>query len=184
MFLYYKRLRNVWNNPDVSSRTDSCSSVMSLYNSNLSLLYEFTNILYVTGIYSYFFLAKDYSTSTFQFASQVLRPIFQWLSLLSSSLNPLIYIVYSQKYRRAFRQLLVLPCRQRHERTRSMTQSTLKSRLKSHSPDEMLFCGRFNGDSKSACDIITLPSITILSTLNIPCPPQPQRTRYHVTTSF
>ncbi|VDN82314.1 unnamed protein product [Brugia pahangi] len=74
------------------------------------------------GIYSYFFLTKDYNTSTFQFASQVLRPIFQWLSLLSSSLNPLIYIVYSQKYRRAFRHFLLW--------------------LKSHSPEKAaLYCG-------------------------------------------
>ncbi|EJW82349.1 hypothetical protein WUBG_06742 [Wuchereria bancrofti] len=136
------------------------------------------------GIYSYFFLTKDYSTSTFQFASQVLRPIFQWLSLLSSSLNPLIYIVYSQKYRRAFRQLLALPCRrERYEQTRNKTQNIQRLCLKSHSPEETLYCGQFNGHTKSACDIITLPSITILSTLDIPFS-HSQRTRNYTTTSF
>ena len=51
------------------------------------------------ALYCYFFLATNHNTPLFQFASHVLRPVFQGLSLLSSSLNPLIYITYSQKYR-------------------------------------------------------------------------------------
>lgn len=48
------------------------------------------------GLYCYFFMAENRDSAFFQFASSVLRPIFQWLSLLSSSLNPLIYIAFSQ----------------------------------------------------------------------------------------
>ncbi|KAH7729338.1 Protein C50F7.1 b [Aphelenchoides avenae] len=77
------------------------------------------------GLYCYFFLTDDRESTFFQFASSVLRPIFQWLSLLSSSLNPLIYIGYSQKYRRAFRQLLLLPCQTHYQSFRRATQNTL-----------------------------------------------------------
>ncbi|KJH48294.1 hypothetical protein DICVIV_05603 [Dictyocaulus viviparus] len=51
-------------------------------------------------------------------ASQVFRPFFQWLSLLSSSLNPLIYIAYSQKYRRAFHKIFLIPCQSKYESVR------------------------------------------------------------------
>ncbi|VDP06736.1 unnamed protein product [Heligmosomoides polygyrus] len=70
------------------------------------------------GIYTYFFFFADNSSYVFMLASQVLRPFFQWLSLLSSSLNPVIYIAYSQKYRRAFHKILLLPCRSKYERVR------------------------------------------------------------------
>ncbi|EYB83422.1 hypothetical protein Y032_0336g2893 [Ancylostoma ceylanicum] len=70
------------------------------------------------GIYTYFFFFADNTSYVFELASQVLRPFFQWLSLLSSSLNPLIYIAYSQKYRRAFHKILLLPCRSKYERVR------------------------------------------------------------------
>ncbi|VDO44881.1 unnamed protein product [Haemonchus placei] len=70
------------------------------------------------GIYTYFFFFADNNSYVFMLASQVLRPFFQWLSLLSSSLNPLIYIAYSQKYRRAFHKILLLPCRSKYERVR------------------------------------------------------------------
>ncbi|VDN05993.1 unnamed protein product [Thelazia callipaeda] len=120
------------------------------------------------GIYCYFILMKDYNTPSFQLASQVLRPVFQWLSLLSSSLNPLIYVVYSLKYRRAFRQLLLLPCRRRYERIRTMTQSTLRTRQKFHAPNENSRRKHFTGHNKLTCEMITLPSIKILSALNIP----------------
>uniref|UniRef100_A0AC34F058 G-protein coupled receptors family 1 profile domain-containing protein n=1 Tax=Panagrolaimus sp. ES5 TaxID=591445 RepID=A0AC34F058_9BILA len=78
------------------------------------------------ALYCYFFLTDPMQRDTwfFHFASSVLRPAFQWLSLLSSSLNPLIYIGYSQKYRRAFHQLLLLPCQLRME---SFRQATLRS---------------------------------------------------------
>uniref|UniRef100_A0A914XSS6 G-protein coupled receptors family 1 profile domain-containing protein n=1 Tax=Panagrolaimus superbus TaxID=310955 RepID=A0A914XSS6_9BILA len=78
------------------------------------------------ALYCYFFLTDPMQRDTwfFHFASSVLRPAFQWLSLLSSSLNPLIYIAYSQKYRRAFHQLLLLPCQLRME---SFRQATLRS---------------------------------------------------------
>ncbi|VDN25182.1 unnamed protein product [Gongylonema pulchrum] len=134
------------------------------------------------GIYCYFFLTKDHSSATFQFASHVLRPIFQWLSLLSSSLNPLIYIAYSQKYRRAFRQLLVLPCHRRYERIRSVTRTTLRLRLKPHTADGTMRQGRYNGSTKSACDI-TLSPITILSSLDTPCS-RLQRSRTQTMSSF
>uniref|UniRef100_A0A1I8B9R5 G_PROTEIN_RECEP_F1_2 domain-containing protein n=1 Tax=Meloidogyne hapla TaxID=6305 RepID=A0A1I8B9R5_MELHA len=78
------------------------------------------------GLYCYFFMADNKDSSFFQFASSVLRPIFQWLSLLSSSLNPLIYICFSQKYRRAFHQLLLLPCRKRYRKIQRATRNTFK----------------------------------------------------------
>jgi len=55
------------------------------------------------GLYCYFFMAENRDSAFFQFASSVLRPIFQWLSLLSSSLNPLIYIVFSQVWLTRYR---------------------------------------------------------------------------------
>ncbi|KAI1732633.1 7 transmembrane receptor (rhodopsin family) domain-containing protein [Ditylenchus destructor] len=78
------------------------------------------------GLYCYFFLASNRDSPFFQFASSVLRPIFQWLSLLSSSLNPLIYSCYSQKYRRAFHQLLLLPCRMHYQSFQRATRATLR----------------------------------------------------------
>ncbi|VDK42923.1 unnamed protein product [Anisakis simplex] len=122
------------------------------------------------GIYCYFYLSKDHETSTFQFASQVLRPIFQWLSLLSSSLNPLIYIAYSQKYRRAFRQLLLMPFRRRYERIRNVTRSTLRLRLGPESGNgsgngDGLDTGarlHMNGRAKSVCET-TLSPVTVVS---------------------
>ncbi|VDN55663.1 unnamed protein product [Dracunculus medinensis] len=88
------------------------------------------------GIYCYFFFSIDHTTPAFQFASQVLRPIFQWLSLLSSSLNPLIYIAYSRKYRRAFQDLLLLPCKTRYEHIRSFTRSKLRLSSLNRSSDK------------------------------------------------
>uniref|UniRef100_A0A914I5W1 G-protein coupled receptors family 1 profile domain-containing protein n=1 Tax=Globodera rostochiensis TaxID=31243 RepID=A0A914I5W1_GLORO len=78
------------------------------------------------GLYCYFFMAEDRDSMFFQFASSVLRPIFQWLSLLSSSLNPLIYIAFSQKYRRAFHSLLLFPCRRRYKEFKQATRSTFR----------------------------------------------------------
>ena len=72
-------------------------------------------------MYCYFFLTTRKDTWFFNFASSVLRPAFQWLSLLSSSLNPLIYVAYSQKYRRAFHQLLLLPCQLKMQNFRRAT---------------------------------------------------------------
>nr|CAD2186759.1 unnamed protein product [Meloidogyne enterolobii] len=71
------------------------------------------------GLYCYFFLSDDKDSSFFQFASS-------WLSLLSSSLNPLIYICFSQKYRRAFHQLLLLPCRKRYRKIQRATRNTFR----------------------------------------------------------
>ncbi|MFH4982055.1 hypothetical protein AB6A40_008764 [Gnathostoma spinigerum] len=82
-------------------------------------------------IYCYFNLATNHETTTYHVASQILRPVFQWLSLLSSSLNPLIYIAYSRKYRRAFHQLLLSPCRTHYDRMRTVTRSTLHIELQS-----------------------------------------------------
>jgi hypothetical protein len=76
------------------------------------------------GLYCYFFMASNKESGLFHFASSVLRPIFQWLSLLSSSINPLIYIGYSQKYRRAFHRLLLLPCQVKYANLRSATRTT------------------------------------------------------------
>uniref|UniRef100_A0AC34QT19 G-protein coupled receptors family 1 profile domain-containing protein n=1 Tax=Panagrolaimus sp. JU765 TaxID=591449 RepID=A0AC34QT19_9BILA len=73
------------------------------------------------ALYCYFFLTTNRDTWFFHFASSVLRPAFQWLSLLSSSLNPLIYVAYSQKYRQAFHQLLLLPCQLRMQNFRRET---------------------------------------------------------------
>ncbi|KAI6177552.1 G-PROTEIN-RECEP-F1-2 domain-containing protein [Aphelenchoides bicaudatus] len=78
------------------------------------------------GLYCYFFLAPNRDSVLFHFASSVLRPIFQWLSLLSSSINPLIYIGYSQKYRRAFHRLLLLPCQVKYANLRSATRTTFR----------------------------------------------------------
>ncbi|KAL3075767.1 hypothetical protein niasHS_012597 [Heterodera schachtii] len=78
------------------------------------------------ALYCYFFMAEDRDSMFFQFASSVLRPIFQWLSLLSSSLNPLIYIAFSQKYRRAFHSLLLFPCRRRYKEFKQATRSTFR----------------------------------------------------------
>ncbi|KAK6746566.1 hypothetical protein RB195_000066 [Necator americanus] len=91
------------------------------------------------GIYTYFFFFADTTSYVFELASQVLRPFFQWLSLLSSSLNPLIYIAYSQKYRRAFHKILLLPCRSKYERVRGTllrsndTQASEGSQIKKNS---------------------------------------------------
>lgn len=132
------------------------------------------------GIYCYFFLTKDHNSATFQFASQVLRPVFQWLSLLSSSLNPLIYIAYSQKYRRAFRQLLLLPCRRRYEQIQNRTRTVLRLRLKPHTNDRSLNRERYNGRTKLQCDI-TLSPITILSTFDATCSHSQQLRNPNVT---
>jgi hypothetical protein len=78
------------------------------------------------SIYCYFFLSSNRESELYQFASTILRPIFQWLSLLSSSLNPLIYIAYSQKYRRAFHHLLLTPCRIRYRKLQRVTRATLR----------------------------------------------------------
>lgn len=75
------------------------------------------------ALYCYFFLTPNRDSIFFHFASSVLRPIFQWLSLLSSSINPLIYIAYSQKYRIAFHKLLLLPCQVKYANLRSATRS-------------------------------------------------------------
>lgn len=81
---------------------------------------------HISGLYCYFFLADNKDSGLFHFASSVLRPIFQWLSLLSSSINPLIYIGYSQKYRRAFHRLLLLPCQVKYANLRSATRTTFR----------------------------------------------------------
>lgn len=78
------------------------------------------------ALYCYFFMASNKESGLFHFASSVLRPIFQWLSLLSSSINPLIYIGYSQKYRRAFHRLLLLPCQVKYANLRSATRTTFR----------------------------------------------------------
>ncbi|CAD5218446.1 unnamed protein product [Bursaphelenchus okinawaensis] len=78
------------------------------------------------ALYCYFFMASDKNSAFFQFASSILRPIFQWLSLLSSSINPLVYIGYSQKYRRAFHTLLLLPCQMKYNKMRSATRTTFR----------------------------------------------------------
>ncbi|KAI6188796.1 G-PROTEIN-RECEP-F1-2 domain-containing protein [Aphelenchoides besseyi] len=89
------------------------------------------------GLYCYFFLASNRNSSLFHFASSVLRPIFQWLSLLSSSINPLIYIGYSQKYRRAFHRLLLLPCQMKYANLRTATRNTFRlSSAEKNSKDE------------------------------------------------
>lgn len=102
---------------------------------------HFISIRSFAGLYCYFFLAESRESGFFQFATSVLRPIFQWLSLLSSSLNPLIYIAYSQKYRRAFHQLLLMPCRLRYQSLRRATRATL--RLPPLKADEELRNGSF-----------------------------------------
>ncbi|EGT42916.1 hypothetical protein CAEBREN_31261 [Caenorhabditis brenneri] len=60
-------------------------------------------------IFTYFFFFADQRSELFKITSMVklssIRPIFQWMSLLSSSLNPIIYIAYSHKYRRAFKSI-------------------------------------------------------------------------------
>ncbi|CAI5448189.1 unnamed protein product [Caenorhabditis angaria] len=66
-----------------------------------------------------FFNFADQRTPLYGFLSTSLRPIFQWLSILSSSLNPIIYIAYSHKYRRAFKKILLMPCKLKYERVRS-----------------------------------------------------------------
>ncbi|CAJ0604187.1 unnamed protein product [Cylicocyclus nassatus] len=92
------------------------------------------------SIYTYFFFFADNTSYAFEIASQVLRPFFQWLSLLSSSLNPLIYIAYSQKYRRAFHKILLMPCRSKYQRVRgtllrsTKTEVSEGSVLKKNSP--------------------------------------------------
>uniref|UniRef100_A0A0K0DML1 G_PROTEIN_RECEP_F1_2 domain-containing protein n=1 Tax=Angiostrongylus cantonensis TaxID=6313 RepID=A0A0K0DML1_ANGCA len=47
--------------------------------------------------------------------------------LLSSSLNPLIYIAYSHKYRRAFHKILLLPCQ--YERVRGTILRSTETQL-------------------------------------------------------
>lgn len=88
------------------------------------------------GLYCYFFLASNRDSVLFHFASSVLRPIFQWLSLLSSSINPLIYIGYSQKYRRAFHRLLLLPCQVKYASLRSATRTTFRLSSEKGSKEE------------------------------------------------
>ncbi|PIC35603.1 hypothetical protein B9Z55_014911 [Caenorhabditis nigoni] len=70
-------------------------------------------------IFTYFFFFADQRSEVFRITSMLIRPIFQWMSLLSSSLNPIIYIAYSHKYRRAFKSILLMPCKTRYERVRS-----------------------------------------------------------------
>lgn len=70
-------------------------------------------------IFTYFFFFADQRSELFKITSMSIRPIFQWMSLLSSSLNPIIYIAYSHKYRRAFKSILLMPCKTRYERVRS-----------------------------------------------------------------
>uniref|UniRef100_A0A7E4V1M5 G_PROTEIN_RECEP_F1_2 domain-containing protein n=1 Tax=Panagrellus redivivus TaxID=6233 RepID=A0A7E4V1M5_PANRE len=91
------------------------------------------------AIYCYFFLTDTQNQETwfFQLASSVLRPAFQWLSLLSSSLNPLIYIAFSQKYRRAFHQLLLLPCQVHMQNIRRATSRSFNhTESRSHTAAE------------------------------------------------
>ncbi|CAB3406656.1 unnamed protein product [Caenorhabditis bovis] len=73
--------------------------------------------LYV--IFTYFYFFADQKSELFTITSMVIRPVFQWLSLLSSSLNPIIYITYSHKYRTAFKNILLMPCKSRYEHVRS-----------------------------------------------------------------
>ncbi|KAI6202668.1 G-PROTEIN-RECEP-F1-2 domain-containing protein [Aphelenchoides fujianensis] len=99
------------------------------------------------GLYCYFFLAPSRDSAFFHFASSILRPIFQWLSLLSSSINPLIYIGYSQKYRRAFHRLLLLPCQMKYANLRTATRNTfrLSSAEKNSKDDQKPTGGGANG---------------------------------------
>ncbi|KAK0397832.1 hypothetical protein QR680_002292 [Steinernema hermaphroditum] len=138
------------------------------------------------GIYSYFFLAaSDPESPAFQFASQVLRPLFQWLSLLSSSLNPLIYIAYSQKYRRAFHQLLLLPCRTKYERVRRLTRNTFRLRLENgidRNGSTKMTASLVNGSSaqfsKSPIDDHSISPVTVFSHVDR------GSVRTHTVTSF
>ncbi|CAD6194589.1 unnamed protein product [Caenorhabditis auriculariae] len=52
------------------------------------------------SIFTYFHFFANVHSEVFEFTSLVVRPLFQWLSLLSSAINPLIYVAYSQKYER------------------------------------------------------------------------------------
>lgn len=37
--------------------------------------------------------------------------LFQWLGYINSFLNPVIYTIFNQEFRKAFRKLLTEPCR-------------------------------------------------------------------------
>lgn len=55
---------------------------------------------------------------------QILRAILQWLVLANSCINPILYAYFSRKFRRAFREILVLPCRKRYNQLRDYTRTT------------------------------------------------------------
>uniref|UniRef100_A0A915HSE2 G-protein coupled receptors family 1 profile domain-containing protein n=1 Tax=Romanomermis culicivorax TaxID=13658 RepID=A0A915HSE2_ROMCU len=51
--------------------------------------------------------------------AQVLRAVLQWCTLANSCINPILYAYFSRKFRRAFQEILILPCRQRYQRLRN-----------------------------------------------------------------
>lgn len=59
-------------------------------------------------------------------ATNILRPVFQWLSLANSCLNPILYASFSAKFRLAFLEIIVLPCRRRYGNFRRFAQTTIR----------------------------------------------------------
>ncbi|VDO78672.1 unnamed protein product, partial [Soboliphyme baturini] len=62
-------------------------------------------------LFLYFYIYEPQMENTVgQVLYLVLRPLFQWLSLSNSCINPIFYAHFSHKFRRMFRLLLIHPC--------------------------------------------------------------------------
>uniref|UniRef100_A0A8R1HQ46 G_PROTEIN_RECEP_F1_2 domain-containing protein n=1 Tax=Caenorhabditis japonica TaxID=281687 RepID=A0A8R1HQ46_CAEJA len=112
-------------------------------------------------IFTYFFFFADQRSDLFQITSMIIRPIFQWMSLLSSSLNPIIYIAYSHKYRRAFKTILLMPCKSRYERVRSTIlrrHSQISRAGKSTATISMSNCGTEHSNLGGAASLLIEPN--------------------------
>jgi neuropeptide FF receptor 2 len=58
------------------------------------------------SIYTYYFFADTISYPYFtEIVISILRPVFQWLSICTSCINPILYACFSNKFRAAFQQV-------------------------------------------------------------------------------
>lgn len=92
--------------------------------------------LYIFATYATFTQMDMEATST-RILMTVLKPIFQWLSLSNSCINPLLYAYFSSKFRKEFLNIILIPCRRRFQQFKTYSRNTMK-RYRPNSISKML----------------------------------------------
>ena len=67
--------------------------------------------LYGVNMRIYFGPALDSNSFEFDVLTQVVMPVIQWMALTSSAVNPIVYCLFSRKFRVGFQELARAGCR-------------------------------------------------------------------------